>query len=72
MPAGDELSVKWEKGFYTVKEKSEAESTCNRCTAPILWTETRKGKSMPVDLMMDEQGHYTSHYETCAARKGDA
>lgn len=27
-----------------------AESVCSSCGAPIIWTTTRGGKSMPVDL----------------------
>lgn len=62
---GDEISVVWEKGVFTVTEDNQGE--CRSCQAPILWTITKKGKKMPVD--MPTEGPTTSHFATCPARQ---
>jgi hypothetical protein len=32
-------------------------STCNSCSAPVIWARTTNGKSMPVDAEPTEQGN---------------
>lgn len=42
--------------------------TCQRCGAPIWWTQTKNGKAMPVDEPELGSDMTTNHFGTCVNR----
>lgn len=69
---GDDLaeSILVRHKFGTSEWTTKNRAFCRDCDAEVIWCETNKGKSVPVDAEMDPRTDtHTVHFDTCPRRR---